>query len=132
MQWDWQPLNPLDGWIYLKFSCYEDYLEVYVNENIVNMQVGYDATPYGYGRNVPGDPLPAGGVSLCSFGGVHEFDEVRIQNECPYDERDVLDCIRGLMEKYRIEPGVSTSPGIPRAAWGPTSWACITPTSPPP
>jgi pimeloyl-ACP methyl ester carboxylesterase len=102
--YDWRPLNPLDGWVDLKVSCYEEYLEVYVNEQIVNLQPGYDATPYGYGWDVPGDPLPPGGVSLCSFGGVHEFDDVRIQNEYPYGERDVLDCILGAMEKYRIDP----------------------------
>lgn len=104
MAYDWKPLNPLDNWIYLKVSCYEDYLEVYVNERIVNMQPGYDATPYGYGWDVPGTPLEPGEVSLCSFGGVHEFDDVRIQNEYEYGERDVLDCVLGAMEKYRIDP----------------------------
>jgi pimeloyl-ACP methyl ester carboxylesterase len=105
MPFDWQPLTPLDNWITLKVSCYEDYLEVYVNEKIVNMQPGYDATPYGYGWDVPGTPLAPGEVSLCSFGGVHEFDDVRIQNEYEYGERDVLDCVLGAMEKYRIDPG---------------------------
>ena len=104
MPCDWQPLSPFDGWIYLKVSCYEDYLEVYVNEKIVNMQPGYDATPYGYGWDVPGTALAPGEVSLCSFGGVHEFDDVRIQNEYEYGERDVLDCMLGMMEKYRIDP----------------------------
>lgn len=103
MLYDWQPLTS-DNWVYLKVSCYEDYLEVYVNEKIVNMQVGYDSTPYGYGKDVPGAPLPAGKVSLASYGGVHEFDDVRIQNEYPYGERDVLDSLLGLMEKYRIDP----------------------------
>jgi pimeloyl-ACP methyl ester carboxylesterase len=103
MQYEWKPLTA-DNWINLKFSCYEDYLEVYVNEKIVNMQLGYDSTPYGYGRDVPGTPLPAGKVSLCSFGGTHEFDDVRIQNEYPYGENDVLDCVLGAMEKYRIDP----------------------------
>jgi hypothetical protein len=104
MPYEWGPLVPADGWINLKFSCYDDYLEVYVNEDIVNMQPGYDATPYNYGRDVPGTPLPPGKVSLCSYGGMHEFDEVRIQNEYKYGERDVLDCLLGAMEKYRIDP----------------------------
>ncbi len=101
---EWGPLVPSEGWVHLKFSCYDDYLEVYVNENIVNMQPAYDATPYNYGRDVPGAPLPPGGVSLCSYGGVHEFDEVRVQNEYRYGERDVLDCLMGAMEKWRIDP----------------------------
>lgn len=102
--YDWGPLVPADGWVYLKFSCYDDYLEVYVNENIVNMQPGYDATPYNYGRDVPGVPLPPCRVSLCSYGGVHEFDEVRVQNEYKHGERDVLDCLMGAMEKWRMDP----------------------------
>jgi len=104
VQHDWHPLDPWDGWVDLKFSCYEDYLEVYVNEDIVNMQPGYDATPYGYGREAPGTPLPAGEISLCSYGGVHEFDEVRVQNEYQYGEQDIIDCLLGAMEKYRIDP----------------------------
>ncbi len=102
--YNWQPLNPLDGWIDLKFSCYQDYLEVYVNEQLINMQPAYDSTPYGYGRKVPGTALPAGDVSLCSYGGIHEFDDVRIQNEYEYGEQDVLDCMSSAMEKYRIDP----------------------------
>ncbi|MBN2025341.1 MAG: hypothetical protein JW854_01065 [Actinobacteria bacterium] len=104
MPYEWQPLTPLDSWMTVKFSCYEDYLEVYVNEKLVNMQPGYDATPYGYGWDVPGTTLPPGEISLCSFGGTHEFDDVRIQNEYEYGERDVLDCVLGAMEKYRIDP----------------------------
>jgi pimeloyl-ACP methyl ester carboxylesterase len=103
MQYDWKPLTA-DNWINIKLSCYEDYLEVYVNEKLINMQLGYESTPYGYGKDVPGTTLPAGQVSLCSFGGTHEFDNVRIQNEYPYGERDVLDCVLGAMEKYRIDP----------------------------
>jgi pimeloyl-ACP methyl ester carboxylesterase len=102
--YDWQPLNPLDNWINLKFSCYKDYLEVYVNEEIMHMQPGYDSIPYGDGFDVPGTPLAPGEVSLCSFGGVHEFDDVRIQNEYEYGESDVLDCVLGAMEKYRVDP----------------------------
>ena len=68
-EFSWAPLNPFDGWIDLKFSCYQDYLEVYVNENLVNMQPNYDCQAYGYGRKVPGTPVPAGSVSLCSYGG---------------------------------------------------------------
>ncbi len=105
MPYEWGPLNPADGWVHLKFSCYHDYLEVYVNENIVNMQPAYDATPYNYGRDVPGSPLPPGKISLCSYGGTHEFDEVRVQNEYKHGERDVLDCLMGAMEKWRIDPG---------------------------
>ncbi|MEW6554526.1 MAG: hypothetical protein AB1384_09595 [Actinomycetota bacterium] len=100
---DWAPLTA-DNWINLKFSCYENYLEVYINEKLVNMQPNYDSTPYGYGMDAPEPALPAGEVSLCSYGGVHEFDEVRIQNEYPYGERDILDCVLGAMEKYRIDP----------------------------
>ncbi len=103
MAFEWAPLTA-DGWIDLKVSCYVDYLEVYVNEKTVNMQTEYNATPYGYGMDVPGQPLPPGKVSLASYGGAHEFDEVRIQNEYPYGERDVLDSLLGLMEKYRIDP----------------------------
>lgn len=103
-QFPWAPLNPLDGWIDLKFSCYQDYLEVYVNDTIVNMQPGYDSSPYGYGRKVPGAALPSGSESLCSYGGPHEFDEVRVQNEYEYGERDVVDCILNTMEKYKIDP----------------------------
>jgi pimeloyl-ACP methyl ester carboxylesterase len=103
-QYDWKPLIPTDGRIHLKVSCYEDYLEVYVNEKIVNMQPGYDSTPYGYGWDVPGTPLGPGEVSLCSLGGMHDFDDVRIQNEYRYGEQDVVDCVVGLMEKYRIDP----------------------------
>lgn len=106
MPYNWQPRNPLDGWIHIKFSCYEDYLEVYVNDSIVNLHdFEYDATPYGYGLDDPGEPLPAGEVSLCSYGGVHEFDDVRIHNEYQYGERDVIDCVLGTMEKYRVDPG---------------------------
>jgi pimeloyl-ACP methyl ester carboxylesterase len=102
VNYPWEPFS--DGWVHLKFSCYADYLEVYVNEEIVNMRPGYDSTPYGYGYEAPGAPLPAGKVSLCSYGGVHEFDDVLVQNEYPYGLQDVVDCLFGLMEKYRVDP----------------------------
>lgn len=102
MNYPWEPFS--DGWIHLKFSCYGDYLEVYVNEEIVNMRPGYESTPYGYGCDVHGAPLPAGSVGLVSYGGVHEFDDVRVQNEYPYGLQDIVDCLQGLMEKYRIDP----------------------------
>lgn len=102
VSYPWEPFA--DGWIHLKFSCYENYLEVYVNEEIVNMQPGYSSTPYGYGFDAPGVPLPAGLVSLCSYGGVHEFDDVRVQNEYPFGIQDIVDCVHGLMERYRVDP----------------------------
>lgn len=102
--YEWKPLNALDGWIDLKFSCYQGYLEVYINEEIINMQPAYDATPYGYGRKAPADPLPAGEMSLCCFGGPFEFDDVRLQSEYRYGERDVIDSVLGTMEKYTVDP----------------------------
>lgn len=89
----------------LKVSCYEGYMLTTINDTFVNMQHNqFDEVAYGCGRDMPGD-LPAGEVSLYSKSGVHEFDEVRIQNEYKYGERDVVDCVRGAMEKYRIDPG---------------------------
>jgi pimeloyl-ACP methyl ester carboxylesterase len=101
---DWAPPYG-DDRIDVRFSCYNNYLELSINSDSVNLHenpIDYDV--YGFGKDVPGDPIPAGTVSLCSYGGVHEFDEVRVQNDYEYGERDAFDCIYGAMEKYKIDP----------------------------
>ena len=100
-RFDWQPLKPLDTWITLKVTSYAGYVKVFVNDIHVNLQ-GDDTAPYGLGRDLPDPPL-AGEVSLASYGGVHEFDEVRVENELEYGERDVLDCTYQAMEKFNVD-----------------------------
>lgn len=101
---DWGPA-PGSTFTNIKFSCYDNYLELDINNGTINLQA-YEADwlTYGFGRDVPAPFLASGLVSLGTFGGVFEFDEVRVQNEYEYGERDTLDCIYGAMEKYRIDP----------------------------
>lgn len=100
--YDWRPLKPGDTWINLRVGTYAGYLKVNVNDKPVNLQPGDDFTPYGDGRDISDPPL-AGEVSVCSYGAVHEFDELRIQNEYQYGEKDVVDCILQAMEKFNID-----------------------------
>jgi len=100
--YEWGPLTPGDPWINLRVGTYAGYLKVNVNDKPVNLQPGDDCTPYGDGRDTP-EPPAAGEVSVCSYGAVHEFDELRVQNEHQYGERDVLDCILQAMEKFNID-----------------------------
>lgn len=100
--YEWGPLKPGDPWISLRVGTYAGYLKVNVNDKPVNLQPGDDCTPYGDGRDTPEPPI-AGEVSICSFGAVHEFDELRVQNEYQYGERDVIDCILQAMEKFNID-----------------------------
>lgn len=99
---EWKPLTVWDTWINLKVTSYDGYIRVAVNDKPVNMQVSGDDNPYGTGRMLP-DPPAGGEVSLCSMGGVHEFDEFRVQNDFAYGERDALDCINQAMEKLNVD-----------------------------
>ncbi len=99
---DWKPLTAWDTWIGLKVTSYNGYIRVAVNDKPVDIQVPGDAAPYGTGRMLS-EPPARGEVSLCSFGGVHEFDELRVQNDYEYGERDMLDCINQAMEKLNID-----------------------------
>lgn len=99
---DWNPLAAGDSWMNLKVTDYAGYIEVYVNDQIINMQPDYDSTPYGYGRFAPDLPT-SGTVSVASLGGAHEFDEVRVQNEYEYGESDVMDCLGQAAEKYNLD-----------------------------
>lgn len=99
---DWNPITAGETWIDLKVNDYAGYIEVYVNDQIINMQPNYDSTPYGYGRFAPDLPV-AGEVALASFGGAHEFDEFRVQNEYEYGERDIMDCLYQAAEKYNLD-----------------------------
>ncbi|MDI6873790.1 hypothetical protein [Candidatus Solincola sp.] len=100
--YEWGPLKPGDPWITLRVGSYAGYLKVNVNDKPINLQPGDDCSPYGDGRDVPEPPI-SGEVSICSYGAVHEFDELRIQNEHQYGERDVIDCILQAMEKFNID-----------------------------
>ncbi|MGQ9476040.1 MAG: hypothetical protein ACUVSI_08090 [Actinomycetota bacterium] len=100
--YEWGPLRPGDPWVDLRVGSYAGYLKVNVNDKPINLQPGDDCSPYGDGRDTPEPPL-SGEVSICSYGGVHEFDEVRIQNEHQYGERDVIDCILQSMERFNID-----------------------------
>jgi poly(3-hydroxybutyrate) depolymerase len=102
MALDWQPLTMWDSWINLKVTSYNGYIRVFVNDKPVDMSVPGDAAPYGTGRLLPEPPV-SGEVSLCSLGGVHEFDELRVDNEYEYGETDVIDCINQAMEKLNID-----------------------------
>lgn len=104
LEYDWKAANSTDRWVGLKASCYRNYLEVYVNENIVSIQPLLDSTPYGYGMEITEDPIDSGQVSLVSFGAVHEFDEVRVQNEYAFGEQDVLDCVDYALERFNVDP----------------------------
>lgn len=44
----------------------------------------------------------SGGVAVGSFGGKHQFDNVRVQNETLYGERDTLDCINQALEDLSL------------------------------
>ena len=99
---DWKPLTIWDSWINLKVTSYSGYIRVFVNDKPVDMSVPGDAAPYGTGRLLPEPPV-SGEVSLCSLGGVHEFDELRVQNDFAYGETDVVNCINQAMEKLNID-----------------------------
>lgn len=99
---EWKPLTAWDTWINLKVTSYDGYIRVAVNDKPVNMQLPGDDSPYGNGWMLP-EPPASGEVSICSMGGVHEFDELRIQNDFAYGEKDTLDCINQAMEKLNID-----------------------------
>lgn len=99
---EWKPLTMWDTWLTLKVTSYNGYIRVAVNDKPVDIQVPGEAAPYGVGRILP-EPPTSGEVSLCSMGGVHEFDELRVQNDYEYGERDMLDCINQAMEKLNID-----------------------------
>ena len=99
---DWKPLSAWNTWMSLKVTSYNGYIRVAVNDKPVDIQVPGDAAPYGVGRMLA-EPPASGEVSLCSMGGVHEFDELRVQNDYEYGERDMLDCINQAMEKLNID-----------------------------
>ncbi len=99
---DWKPLTIWDSWISLKVTSYNGYIRVFVNDKPVDIQVPGEAAPYGTGRMLPEPPV-SGEVSLCSLGGVHDFEELRVQNDFEYGEADVVDCINQAMEKLNID-----------------------------
>ncbi len=100
---DWQPLAPGNTWLNLKVTSYAGNIKVFVNDRSVIVQPRpVDVSVLGEGMDCPGAPV-RGEVALASWGGVHEFDELRVQNEYEYGERDVMDCINQAMEKFNID-----------------------------
>ena len=99
---DWQPLAVGDSWIDLKVNDYTGYIEVYVNEKIINLQPNYDNQPYGYGRFCSDIPV-SGEVALTSMGGAHNFDQFSVQNEYEYGEQDIMDTLGQFCEKYNVD-----------------------------
>jgi pimeloyl-ACP methyl ester carboxylesterase len=88
----------------IKFATHDNYLELAVNDDVVNLQQNdYEFNVYGWGKDVPQPFVSAGPVSLGTIGGAFEFDDVRLQNEYEYGERDTWDCVYGAMEKYNID-----------------------------
>jgi hypothetical protein len=100
---DWDP-PPGETQAKVKFAIHDDYLELCINDETVNLQQNeFEYNIYGFGKDAPKPLLPAGPVSLGTVGGAFEFDEVRVQNEYEQGEQDVWDCIYGAMEKYNVD-----------------------------
>jgi hypothetical protein len=99
---EWKPLTSGDTWISLKVTSYNGLIRVAVNDKPVSMQVAAEESPYGVERLLP-EPPTGGEVSLCSLGGVHDFDELRVQNDYAYGETDLIDCLSQAMEKLNID-----------------------------
>lgn len=92
-----------DGpWTTVKISLRAGNVQLYINDYIVSIQEPKMSNPYGSGRFLP-DPPAAGEVSICSYGGVHEFDEFRLTNDLEFGERDLLDCINQAMELFPVD-----------------------------
>ncbi len=89
-------------WTTVKISMRAGNVQLYINDYIVNIQIPKYDTAYGSGRFLP-DPPTEGSVSICSYGGVHEFDEFRLTNDLEYGERDILDCINQAMEMFSVD-----------------------------
>ena len=89
-------------WTSMKISLRGDNAMLFVNDYIVNIQIPKYDTAYGSGRILPDPPL-SGEVSICSYGGVHEFDEFRLTNDLEYGERDILDCINQAAEMFSVD-----------------------------
>ncbi|MEW6554122.1 MAG: hypothetical protein AB1384_07535 [Actinomycetota bacterium] len=114
---EWKPLTAGDTWIRLKVTSYDGYIRVAVNDKPVNLQVPGDDSPYGTGWLVPEPPV-SGEVSVCSLGGVHEFGELRVQNDFAYGQQDTLDCINQAMEKFNIDEDRIYASGLSMGACG--------------
>jgi hypothetical protein len=99
---EWKPLTTWDSWISLKVTSYNGLIRVAVNDKPVSMQVAAEESPYGVERMLP-EPPASGEVSVCSMGGVHDFDELRVQNDYAYGETDLIDCLNQAMEKLNID-----------------------------
>lgn len=71
----------------LKVVLYEDTIEVHFDHYLA--VVAQDSS------------FTSGEVALASFGARHEFDNVRVQNEMLYGEKDVLDTVNQCLEELR-------------------------------
>lgn len=89
-------------WTTVKISLRAGNVQLFINDYIVSIQEPKMSTPYGSGRFLPDEPT-AGEVSICSYGGVHEFDEFRLTNDLEFGERDILDCINQAMELFPVD-----------------------------
>jgi len=101
----------------LKVNVFEDVIEVSIASPESNYVHKLVALPNSVDDSWLGRyndaTYTSGGVGLFSLGGVHLFDNFRVQNEFLYGETDILDCIYQFMEEvdglssdpdYRVDP----------------------------
>lgn len=101
-----------DGVSYnLKVTVFGDTIEVQVNNYLWAldgaMAFHNDDT---LGPRCIDAAFTSGSVALLSMGGIHDFDNFRVQNEMLYGETDVIDCINQFIEEFSADPAYRVDP----------------------
>ncbi len=107
----------------LKVQVFEDAFEVHINNQVWNLDASASyakKTPYWNNNDGKGDTswgprindaaIASGSVALGSFGGVHQFDNFRVQNEFLFGETDIIDCINQFIEEFSNDPNYRVDP----------------------
>jgi pimeloyl-ACP methyl ester carboxylesterase len=95
----------------VKVNVFEDAIEVHLNNLLHSLDYRkWFHNDNSWGCRINDASISDGSVNLGSYGGVHQFDNFRVQNEFLFGESDVLDCMQRFMEELSVNTNCRIDP----------------------
>ena len=95
----------------IKLMTFGDYMEVRLDGQVHELDPKY--TYHQDQSESPGrhdSTFTSGDVGLVSYGGSHQFDNFRVQNEFLYGQKDLMDTIEQFLEEFTSDPNYQADP----------------------